>query len=99
MAALRDVIRYFVCGALFLIVLVCQFKFNSLRYQMVDELNRKLPKDSQIPIIGFSLTRLRVLQLYGSYFPESSLPGDAYRLWWVMLAAFLGAVICCMVRF
>lgn len=89
----------FVVGGVFLIVsIVSQLRVIFLFSQMMDEVNRLLPGESQIPAFGPSWLRGKVFRLHRQFYPASKLRRNVYKWWVIEMIAFLTA-LACVVRF
>jgi hypothetical protein len=90
--------KIYFAAALFLIAIAFQVKGIFIFRRMMNEVNGLLPPGDQIPEIGPSWLRGRVIKLHRQFFPESTLRKEMYTVWSLQTAIFLSAVAC-VVRF
>jgi hypothetical protein len=90
--------RFFVAATLLLIACAFQVKTILVFSQMMKEVNDALPSDAQIPQVGPSWLRGKVINLHRRFFPASSLRRNLYTLLGIEMAAFVSA-LACVIRF
>ena len=86
--------KIYLAAALFLFAIAFQVKSIFIFRRMMNEVNGLLPPGDQIPEIGPSWLRGRVIKLHRQFFPESTLRKEMYTLWSLQTAMFLSAVAC-----